>query len=157
MPMVSVKKISEGIKTTDDSLFGLLSSYKPHTAYFRILASTEEKRAVLLITDNPRCWLRLPAERYAAYASVRRQELGATKLSVKYLTAANIVRTFGPTLGVSLPKKKTTVVNELDQGGCFLLEFPIDDLPLVLQAVRKIITLSPQRKYEIIETCLTEI
>lgn len=154
--MLPPKKPLDAVKTRDDSLFGLLSSYKLHTSYFKILASAAEGKAVVQLTDNPRCWAAVPAERYAAYVPVRRHEVGTAKLSVKYLTASNIIKTFGPTLGLKLPKKRTVIENALDTGGCFLMEFPLEVLPLVIQTVRKIITLSPQRKYEIIEKCLSE-
>jgi hypothetical protein len=155
--MAMVKKSgAEGAKTKDDSLFGLLSSYKLHTAYFRLLVSEAEGRAAVHIADNPRSWSLIPPERYAAYKPVRRHELGTTKLSVKYLTAKNIITYLGPLLGLKLPKKKTTVINNLDREGYFVLEIPLASLPVLLQVIKRIITLSPQRKYEILEKSLVE-
>lgn len=40
----------------DDSLFGLLASYKANSTYVRVIAYEDEQRIEVQITDNPRNW-----------------------------------------------------------------------------------------------------
>ena len=153
---VPFRKIREDGRSEDDSLFGLLSSYKRNVTYFRILVSEMEGSVVLQLTDNPRNWMNIAGEKYTSFREMKRLEMGITKLSVKYLSPEHIIKFLGPLLGMKLPSKKVTIVNNLGKDSYFILEAPIDSLQLVLQSVKRLINLSPQKKYEIIEKCITD-
>lgn len=151
-----MKKGTDVRKTEDDSLFGLLSSYKTFNTYFRILTSEEEDRVVIQVSDNPGKWALIPADKYIKYRQLKRLDLGTTKLSVKYLSPEHLIKNMGPLMGMKVPTNRVTVVNNLDKDGYFILEVSLKFLPFVIQHIRKIITMSPQKKYEILEKCLAE-
>ena len=87
---------------------------------------------------------------------MRRLEIGTNKLSVKYLSPEYLIKYMGPMLGMKLDSKKVTVINNLDKDGYFILEISLKFLPVVLQNIKRIINLTPQKKYEILEKCLAE-
>lgn len=150
------KKLKDERKIEDDSLYGLLSSYKALITYFKVLVSDEDKKVVIQITDNPKNFLRIPKEKYDQYREMRRLDIGINKLSVKYLSPEHLLQYFGPVLGMKINSKKVTIINNLEKGGYFILEMALQSLPMVIQNVKKIITLTPQKKYEILEKCLAE-
>jgi len=124
--------------------------------YFRVLVSDKEKKVVIQITDNPKNFLRIPKENYVQYSKMRRLDIGINKLSVKYLSPEHLLQYFGPVLGMKINSKKVTIINNLEKGGYFILETDMQSLPMVMQTIKKIIALTPQKKYEILEKCLAE-
>ncbi len=150
------RKLKDERKVEDDSLYGLLSSYKALVTYFRVLVSDKEKKVVIQITDNPKNFLRIPKENYVQYSKMRRLDIGINKLSVKYLSPEHLLQYFGPVLGMKINSKKVTIINNLEKGGYFILETDMQSLPMVMQTIKKIIALTPQKKYEILEKCLAE-
>ena len=152
---VTKKKHREDRRDEDDSLFGLLSSYKTLVTYIRVLISDEDNKIVVQITDNPKTFSYI-SERYENFREMRRLEIGTNKLSVKYLSPEYLIKYMGPMLGMKLDSKKVTIINNLDKDGYFVLEMSLKFLPVVLQNIKRIINLTPQKKYEILEKCLAE-
>lgn len=152
-----VKKARDSIQGEDDSLFGLLSSYKVFNTYFRIMESQKDGKIAVVLTNNPKKWEMIPKERFSGYRQLRRLEIGVLKLSVKYLSPDHIVKHMGSLLGTKLPSKKVVVTNSIGEEGYFIIETSVKFKPAMLQSIRKIINLSPQKKYEILEKCLSEI
>ncbi|HQO04114.1 MAG TPA: hypothetical protein PLI62_17795 [Spirochaetota bacterium] len=150
------KKSKEPRKEEDDSLFGLLSSYKIFNTYFRILESENDEKVVVQISDNPKNWDRIPEDKYVNYRLLKRLEIGVPKSSVKYLNPEHLIKHMGSLLGTRLPIKKVSITNNIDNDGYFILETSLKLKPVILQTIKRIITLSPQKKYEILEKCLTE-
>jgi hypothetical protein len=68
----------------DDSLFGLLSSYKQFNSYVRVFDDEEHDEIILAITSNPKFWKNMP-ESYLSLKELKRLELGVDKLSIKYV------------------------------------------------------------------------
>ncbi len=152
---ITKKKQRDDRRDEDDSLFGLLSSYKTLVTYFKVLTSDEDNKVVVQITDNPKTFS-LIQEKYENYQEMRRLEIGTTKLSVKYLSPEYLIKYMGPMLGMKLNSKQVTVINNLDKDGYFILEISLKFLPIVLQTIKRIINLTPQKKYEMLEKCLAE-
>ena len=145
------KKLREAKKTGDDSLFGLLSSYKIYNTYFRILVSEADERIVVQVTGNPKHWDKIPVEKYAHYNCLRRLEMDLPRLIIKYISPEHLIVFYGSILGSRIPSNKTTIINNLDNDGYFILETSIKYRQTVIQGIRKLINLSPQKKYEILE------
>lgn len=150
------RKSGEGKRADDDSLFGLLSSYKSYNTYISLYVSDKDESILLFITDNPKKWSLLSDERYKDYRPLKRLEIGITKLSIKYLLPEHLIKSIGPMLGMKLPSNRVRVVNNIDRDGYFILECPRKYLQEVVHNIRRIINMPPQKKYEILEKCLAE-
>jgi len=144
------------LKSGDDSLFGLLSSYKIYNTYFKVVVSEDNDRIVVMIAGNPKSWDNIPPDKYKTYTQVRRLEIGVTRLSVKYLSPQHLIVYFGSILGSKLPSNKVTIVNNLDKDGYFILETSLRYRPLVFQSLKRLISLPPQKKYEILEKYIAD-
>jgi hypothetical protein len=140
----------------DDSLFGLLSSYKIFNTYFRVLASDEDDRIAIQITDNPKNWENIPADKYGSYRQLSRLDLGIARLSVKYVSPQHLVVYFGSILGSRIPSNKVTIINNLDNDGYFILETSLKYSQSAIGGLRKLINLPPQKKYEILEKFIAD-
>ncbi len=143
-------------KKKDEYLFGLLASYKSNHTYIKILESEEKGLIALFLTDNPKNWSNVPEDKFSSYRELRRLEIGADKLSLKFLLPEQIVRIRGPLLNIKIPPGKVEIINSLSEGGFYILEAPVKYKQKILIGVNKILNLSPQKKYEIIEKCLAE-
>ncbi|HDP79322.1 MAG TPA: hypothetical protein ENN21_00605 [Spirochaetes bacterium] len=141
----------------DDSLFGLLSSYKSHVTYLSLYRSESDDAILLLITDNPGRWSVMEKEHYSGFRAMKRLEIGVNRLSVKYLLPEHLIKTSGPMLGMKLPPNRVVIVNNIDNEGYFILRAPLKFAGEFIQYVRKTIGMSPQKKYEVLEKCLSEI
>lgn len=135
----------------DDSLFGLLSSYKQFNTYVRVLVDEEKGVAAVVLSANPKFWQNLPAEDYSSYRIMRRLELGVEKLSIKYILPQHLVKTMGPSAGINLSSDKYELENSLAENGYYIIKVPQKYFVKVLSGVKKMINLSPQKKYEILE------
>jgi hypothetical protein len=82
--------------------------------------------------------------------------MGVDKLSVKYLNPRYLVKNMGVLLNIKLAPEKVTIINQLEENGYFIFDTSLQYKKKVLQAVHKILTMSPQKKYEIIEKCIAE-
>ncbi len=140
----------------EDDLFGLLAMFKANATYIRILESEEESLVSLQLTGNPGNWKNLPEERYETFRQLRRIELGVSKLMIKYISPEHIVSIRGPLLGLKLPLDKMVVINSLEENGIYIIEAPLKYKSKMLTSVKKLVNLTPQKKYEILEKCLAQ-
>lgn len=135
----------------DDSLFGLLSSYKQFNTYVRVLSDDEKGLAAVVLTSNPGFWKNIPAERYSSYRNMKRLELGVDRLSIKYILPEHLVKTLGPAAGINLSSDKYELENSLAENGYYIISVSHKYMSKLLSGVKKMINLSPQKKYEILE------
>jgi len=149
-----MKQIIKKKESEDDSLFGLLASYKNLYSYLLILESQEGTIAVI-IAKNPSSFDELTKTKYQQYKPVRRIKMGVSRLFVKYISPEYIIKFYGPLLGLKIPENKVHIINNLENG-YFILEIPNHYKEQVIQCIKRIITLTPQKKYEIIEKSLAE-
>lgn len=140
----------------DDSLFGLLSAYKSQVTFFRVLESENEKKVVLQLSDNPRKWPDLSEGKWEGYQKLRRLELDIDKLSMKYIYPEHLVKILGPLLGIKVPLDQVGIENNLFKDGVFSLHFQLKYKRKVLLGVKKLVALTPQKKYEILEKCIVD-
>ncbi len=143
-------------KKKDDSLFGLLSTYKAQVTYLRVLINEDESKMVLQLTDNPGKWPDLNLERWQGYRMVRRLELDIDKMLIKYIYPWHLIKIMGPLLGIKVPPEKVMIENSLQEENILSLHFPLKYSKKVFQGVKKLVSLTPQKKYEILEKCIIE-
>jgi hypothetical protein len=151
-----LKDKKETAKTEDDTLYGLLSMYKVFNTYFRILRNKENDTIALQITDNPKKWPRLDDNRYKGYKLLKRAEIGMIKLSLKYLSPEHLIEQFGPVIGLKVPQEEFTITDSLKNEGFYSIETNSKYLPEIISLVNKTVELTPKRKYELIEKCLSK-
>lgn len=140
----------------DDSLFGLLLSYKHYNTYVRVFINNAGSSVAVVLTGNPRSWANLPEEIKEGYVGMKRLEIGADKMFIKYILPEHLIRTSGFSAGINLPADKIEVKNMLDLQGYYLIQTSTRYLNRVLSGVKKLLNLSPQKKYEILEKCISE-
>ena len=140
----------------DDSLFGLLSSYKSYNTYLRILADDEKSELAVVITRNPGFWKNLPAEQFASFRQVKRLDIGTDRLFVKYILPEHLIKVYGPAAGIKIASDKILVENMLMDKGIYIIKTSAKNSQKVFSWVKKTVNLSPQRKYEIHEICIAE-
>lgn len=140
----------------DDSLFGLLSSYKIYNTYFKVLVSEENDRIVIQVADNPKNWESIPPEKYKNYKLLSRLDMGINRLSIKYVSPQHLIVFFGSILGSRLPTNKVTIINNLDKDGFFILETSLKYKQSAISGLKKLINLPPQKKYEILEKFIVD-
>lgn len=149
-----MKQIIKKKESEDDSLFGLLASYKNLYSYIQVLESQEDIIAII-IARNPSSFDELIKTKYQQYKPVRRIKMGVSRLFIKYISPEYIIKFYGPLLGLKIPENKVHIINNLENG-YFILEVPAHYKEQVVQCIKRIITLTPQKKYEIIEKSLAE-
>ncbi|MCP4134800.1 MAG: hypothetical protein GY754_27750 [bacterium] len=140
----------------DDSLFGLLSSYKFNNTYFRILVSEDDEMLSLQLTDNPGSWKQIEESAYKKFKILRRLEIGCTKLSIKYINPRQLIMIKGESLGASLPSTKTEIIDHIEDLGFYIINTPLKYKKKVFTVVNNLLKLTPQKKYEIIEKCIAQ-
>ena len=150
------KKIKNEHIHRDDSLFGLLLSYKHYNTYVRVFLNKTDASVAVILTGNPKFWANLPAEITTAYHSMKRLEIGVEKMFIKYILPEQLIKTAGVSAGINLPADKIEVENMLDEKGYYLIRTSTRYLNRVLSGVKKLLNLSPQKKYEILEKCISE-
>lgn len=149
-----MKKKTRKKTHSDDSLFGLLVSYKGFNTYIRIFLSEENKKVRIELTNNPKKWMSISKEIYDTYRELSRLELGIEKKSIKYILPRHIVHIRGPLLGIKIPNNRYRINNRLDDEGYYILETSSRYKSKVIQGIKKLINLNPQKKYEILEKSL---
>lgn len=140
----------------DDSLFGLLLSYKHYNTYVRVFLNDADSTVAVILTGNPRSWENLPPEIKESYRSMRRLEINTGKMFIKYILPEHLIKTAGVSAGINLPADKLEVENRLDDLGYYILKASTRYLNRILSGVKKLLNLSPQKKYEILEKCISE-
>ncbi|MGQ9842014.1 MAG: hypothetical protein ACUVRK_00480 [Spirochaetota bacterium] len=149
-----MKQIIKKKESEDDSLFGLLASYKNLYSYLLVLESRGGTIAVIM-AKNPSSFDELIKTKYQQYKPVRRIKMGVSRLFVKYISPEYIIKFYGPLLGLKIPENRVHIINNLENG-YFILEIPNHYKEQIIQCIRRIITLTPQKKYEIIEKSIAE-
>jgi hypothetical protein len=81
---MSSRKKKEYVKK-DDSLFGLLASYKANNTYVSVLSDEESQTIAVVLSRSPVIWSKMEDSEYKGYRQMRRLELGVDKLFVKYI------------------------------------------------------------------------
>ena len=150
------KKIKSEQIHRDDSLFGLLLSYKLNNTYIKVLLNEVESSVLVILTSNPKYWANIPKEITANYRNMKRLEIGSDKLFIKYIKPEHLIKIAGPSAGINLSSDKLEVVNRLDESGYYIISTSTRYLNRVLSGVKKLINLSAQKKYEILEKCISE-
>ncbi len=150
------KKIKNEHIHKDDSLFGLLLSYKHYNTYVRVFLNEEEATVAVVFTGNPKSWSNLPPEISVLYRSMKRLEINTEKMFIKYILPEHLVKTAGASAGINLSADKIEVENRLEDQGYYLIKTSTRYLNRVLSGVKKLLNLSPQKKYEILEKCISE-
>ncbi|MFH0977277.1 MAG: hypothetical protein V1874_15970 [Spirochaetota bacterium] len=140
----------------DDTLFGLLSIYKIFNTYFRILFNENSKNLILEITGNPKKWPKMTEDKYQGYRLLKRSELGLIKLSVKYISPEHLINQLGSLLGLKIPENEVIISNNLLINGFYSIELKSKYLKDIISVIDKIIDLTPAKKYELLEKCLSE-
>ncbi len=151
---VSTKK---GIVEKDDTLYGLLLPYKVNNTYFKILECEVDGKVVLQIASNPAYWNDIKDDSYEKYKILRRLDVDYFKLSVKFINPLHIITVLGPLLGIKVLPGEFEIVNNLDKQarGYYIVEFHSKHRLKVLQKIKKILKLTPQKKYEMLEKYMT--
>lgn len=144
----AVKKLN---RIKDDSLYGLLSSFKSNCTYVQILVSEADDSVVAQITDNPKNFQAITREKFRNYLILRRLEIGAPKIFLKYLVPENLVAVMGPMLELKIPADKAVITDSFKKDGIYSIETTLKYKLKIIQGIRKILNMSPQKKYEILE------
>jgi len=146
-----LRKISKEKLRRDDSLYGLLSLYKSYCTYFRILENPEEDEVAMMIVSNPRSWQNIVEGDLENFTDIRRLKLGVTKMTLKYLLPEHLINVMGPLIGIKIPANKADVINSLENRGYYIVRTSTRFMPRVVAGLKKLINLTPQKKYEILE------
>ena len=149
------RKKKEYVKK-DDSLFGLLVSYKANNTYVKVMSDEESQTAAVVISRSPVNWSKVEDSEYGSYRSMRRLDLGVEKLFIKYLLPEQLIKILGPAIGISLPVNRIEIDDRLNDRGYYVIKTGSRYLVRVISGVKKIINLTPQKKYEILEKCIAE-
>ena len=84
--------------------------------------------------------------------------MNVQKLSVKYISPVHIIDYYGSAMGLRVTKRVGKIENHFqDEKKYYHIETSISQCSALVQTVKKIITLAPQKKYEIIEKYLSEM
>src|SRR5208283_2875359 len=116
---ISSRKING---TRDDSLYGLLSSYKSNSTYIRVLVSDEKNSIAMLLADNPKKFFAVPSEKFNNYRPLRRLEIGVANVLHKTVTTENLLAVMGPLMGINIPQEKVDVTQMLQVDGYYIIE-----------------------------------
>lgn len=140
----------------DDSLFGLLSSYKSYNTYLRVLADEGKSELAVVITSNPGYWKNIPADQLGSFKQVKRLDIGTDRLFVKYILPEHLIKVYGPAAGIKIASDKIIIENMLTDKGLYIIRTSAKNSQKVFSWIKKTVSLSPQRKYEIHEICIAE-
>jgi hypothetical protein len=143
-------------RVKDDTLYGLLSSYKVCQTYVRVLESVADDSIVMQLTDNPRYFSQFQQDKYQGYRALRRLEMGLSKISLKYLSPEHLVAVLGPLVEFNIPYEKVVIMDRLKKDGIYSIEASLKYKAKILQGVKKLLGMSPQKRYEIMEKYLSE-
>jgi hypothetical protein len=144
------------LRNHDDNLFGLLSLSKSYLTYFRVLESHNDDRIVVQITGNPKFWNKISKDEYADYRCLSRLEIGIPKICVKYLKPEHLLTYSGHSFGVKISDENIAYIDRLDGEGYYILSAPLKFKTRILTGIKRIINMSAQKKYEILEKNLSD-
>ena len=107
------------------------------------------------LTDNPGNFNRAQQEKFKDYRILRRLEIGIPKMSLKYITPECIVSVLGPMVEINIPYEKVVIVDGLHKDGIYTIETSLKYKTKILQGVKKLLGMSPQKRYELLEKYLS--
>ena len=145
------KEKIKSAKPEDDTLFGLLSNYKIYNTYFRVLNNEQSDSIIVQITNNPKKWPKIEGDGYNGYRQLKRSELNIIKLTVKYLLPEHLFGQLGTLIGINIPEDEAAVSSSLIADGYHSIETKSKYLPNITSAIEKIIEMTPEKKYELLE------
>ena len=153
--MVMKKKLKNRLLNKDDSLFGLLLPYKQNNTYIRVLINEKEGELIVAFTDNPKFWINLPSEINSSFRNMKRLEINTEKMFIKYILPEHLIKAAGASAGINLALEKIKTENLLHEKGYYLIKTSTRYLHKVLSSIKKLLNLSPSKKYEILEKCIS--
>ena len=126
------------------------------TLVAQVAGIEEAKKIVFQMTDNPRFFPPTEGEEWEDFRPIKRSEMNVNRLFIKYLSPEHVVDFAGPSLGLKLTPRTGRIQNRLSDKSarCFQLEIPQRFLPALVLSIRRLVSLTPQKKYEIIEKYL---
>ena len=148
------KKLKERVINKDDTLFGLLLPYKQNNTYIRVFINEDEGDIIVSLTENPKFWENLPSEITSSFRNMKRLELKTEKMFIKYILPEQLIKGAGVVAGINLSMDKVKTQNLLNEKGYYLIRTSTRYLNRVLVSVKKLLNLSPTKKFEIIEKCI---
>jgi len=125
-------------------------------SYIRVFINEEEGDVILSLTKNPKFWGNLPTEITSSFRNMKRLELNAEKMFIKYILPEQLIKSAGVAAGINLSMNKMTTENLLNEKGYYLIKTSTRYLNKVLISVKKLLNLSPSKKFEIIEKCISK-
>ncbi|OHD65643.1 MAG: hypothetical protein A2176_13450 [Spirochaetes bacterium RBG_13_51_14] len=143
-------------RVKDDSLFGLLSPYKSSYTFVRVLVSPVDDCIIVQLTDNPKNFHAVPQEKFGNFRILRRLEIGVLKLSLKYVVPENLIRVLGPMLVFNILPDRVVITDSLAKDGIYSIETSLKYKQKMIQGVKKLLNMSPHKRYEIVEKYLSE-
>lgn len=146
-----LKRITKGNIRKDDSLFGLLSLYKSYNSYFRVLENDVTDEVMVIVVSNPGNWGNISETDIENFTDIRRIKLGVNKMSLKYLLPEHLISVLGPFIGIKIPVSKMDIINSMENRGYYIVRTSRRYMPRIISGLKKIINLTPQKKYEILE------
>ncbi|MCL2156269.1 MAG: hypothetical protein FWH53_11435 [Leptospirales bacterium] len=149
------KKLKERLVNKDDTLFGLLLPYKQNNTYIKVLINEDEGDVIVSLTENPKFWNNLPPEITSSFRSMKRLEINTEKMFIKYILPEQLIKTAGAAAGINLSMDKIKAENLLNEQGYYLIKTSTRYLNRVLSSIKKLLNLSPPKKFEIIEKCIS--
>ena len=150
------KKFKDRLLNKDDSLFGLLLPYKHNNTYIKVLINENEEDMIVSLTENPKFWNNLPSELTSSFRSMKRLEINTEKMFIKYILPEQLIKTAGAAAGINLSMDKIKAENLLNERGYYLIKTSTRYLNRVLSRIKKLLNLSPSKKFEIIEKCISQ-
>jgi len=145
-----------GLLHKDDTLFGLLLPYKQNNTYVKVLINEEEGNLIVSLTENPKFWKNLPTEITSSFRSMKRLEIDTEKMFIKYILPDQLIKSTGALAGINLSLDNVETENLLNEQGYYLIKTSTRYLNRVLSSVKKLLNISPSKKYEIIEKCISK-
>jgi len=150
------KKLKERAINKDDTLFGLLVPYKQNNTYIKVLINEVEGEIIVSLTENPKFWTNLPSDMTSSFRNMKRLELNTERMFIKYILPEQLIKSAGVTAGINLSMDKVNTENLLKEKGYYLIKTSTRHLNKVLVSVKKLLNLSPSKKFEIIEKCISK-
>ncbi|MCL1865100.1 MAG: hypothetical protein FWF73_04740 [Spirochaetes bacterium] len=150
------KKLKNKLLNKDDTLFGLLLPYKQNNTYIRVLINEDEGDIIVSLTENPKFWDNIPSEITSSFRSMKRLEIAAEKMFIKYILPEQLIKTAGAAAGINLSMDKLKIENMLNEKGYYLIKTSTRYLNRVLSSIKKLLNLSASKKFEIIEKCISK-
>jgi len=150
------KKFKNKLLDKDDTLFGLLIPYKQNNTYIKVLINEEEGDIIVSLTENPKFWNNLPTEITSSFRSMKRLEINTEKMFIKYILPEQLIKATGAAAGINLAIDEVKIENLLNEKGYYLIKVSTRYLNRILSSVKKLLNLSPSKKFEIIEKCISK-